>query len=134
MADLASHDWMEDPLFDSAIVRHGFVSYMRDYDVIVDVPAAKPDGTGSYIRGRYRYRFTHCVEAHVATCVRPDTWTRSWTDEFTSHAAWEAADAPAGFVWGVEWADAYPGASRVAESLRAATWGERLGKTMHEIE
>jgi hypothetical protein len=45
---------------------------MRDYDVIIEVPAIRPDGSGSYIEGRYRYRFTHCVEAAVKTKVPPD--------------------------------------------------------------
>jgi hypothetical protein len=42
MTALGDHDWDEDRLFDSAIVRHGFAPYMRDYDVIIEVPAAKP--------------------------------------------------------------------------------------------
>ena len=50
----------------------GFTAYMRDYDVIIEVPAIRPDGSGSYIEGRYRYRFTHCVEAAVKTKVPPD--------------------------------------------------------------
>jgi hypothetical protein len=132
--DLRHHDWGSDPLFDSAIVGHGFAPYMRDYDVIVEVPAAKPDGTGSYIRARYRYRFTHCVVVTTETGVRPETWTESWGDEFKSYAAWEAAGTPSGFVWGVEWADAYPGASTVIDSPRAAEWSDRLGRAMHEVE
>lgn len=67
--DLRQHDWTSDRLVDSVIIEHGFARYLRDYDVVVDVPAAKPDGTASYISGRYRYRFTHCVEAHVETQV-----------------------------------------------------------------
>jgi hypothetical protein len=134
MADLGTHDWGADPLFDSAVVRHGFTPYMRDYDVIVEVPAAKPDGSGSYIEGQYRYRFTHCVEAHVETTVKPDAWRFSWTDEFTNYSAWERAGSPGGFVWGVEFSDAYPGASLVADSQRAAEWSEKLDRAMYEIE
>jgi hypothetical protein len=33
-------------------MRHGFTAYMRDYDVIIEVPAIRPDGSGSYIEGR----------------------------------------------------------------------------------
>ncbi len=134
MPDLRDYEWGSGPLFDSAIIGHGFAPYMRDYDVIVEVPAAKPDGTGSYIEGRYRYRFTHCVAAAAETAVPSKTWTRSWADEFTSYAAWEAAGSPDGFVWGVEWADAYPGASTVIDSARAAEWSHRLGRAMHEVE
>jgi hypothetical protein len=120
-------------LFDSPITQHGFASFMRDYDVVIDVPAVKPDASGSYIIGQYRYRFTHCVEANIETAIPPETWRRSWSDEFTDYAAWEAAGNPSGFVWGVKWADAYPGASYVAQSSRAAAWTEKLGRTMHEI-
>jgi hypothetical protein len=31
MPDLTTHAWADDPLFDIAIVRHGFAPYMRDY-------------------------------------------------------------------------------------------------------
>jgi hypothetical protein len=67
---------------------------MRDYDVIVEVPAAKPDGSGSYIEGQYRYRFTHCVEVHVGTIVKPDAWKLSWTDECSRGTMPESAAAP----------------------------------------
>ena len=133
MPDLAALDWANDALFDSAIVRHGFTPYMRDYDLIVEVPAAKPDRSGSYIESQYRYRFTHCVEAHVEKTLRPHVWSYSWTDDFTTYTGWEAAGSPNGFVWGVEFSDAYPGASRVAESPRAEAWGTKVGRDMHEV-
>lgn len=65
--------------------------------------------------------------------MQPETWLRSWGDEFISYPAWEEAGAPAGFVWGVEWADAYPGPSLDASSSSAAKWVERLGRPVHEI-
>jgi hypothetical protein len=42
-------------LIDQAVVQHGFARSSRDYDLLVEVSAAKPDGSGSYIPGRYRY-------------------------------------------------------------------------------
>ncbi len=131
--DLRRHDWASDPIFDSGIMRHGFSSYMRDYDVIAEVPALRPDGSGSYIEERYRYRFTHCVEASVQTKVPPDTWQKSWSDEFIEYAAWQAAGEPDGFVWGMEWAEAYPGVEYVQSSEAAAAWSQKLGKQMHGI-
>ncbi len=38
------------PLFDSAIIEHHFTSYMRDYDLIIDVAAATPNGRGPISR------------------------------------------------------------------------------------
>jgi hypothetical protein len=84
MTVLRNHDWGEDRLVDSAIVRHGFAPYMRDYDVIIEVSAAKPGGSGSYIEGRYRYRFTHCVEARVETDVPPRGTARGRRSSLTT--------------------------------------------------
>lgn len=141
-----------DELFlDSAIIFHGYAPYLRDYDVVVDVPAALPpgipvvrqttastviplgDSAGSYIMGRYRYRFTHSPEVHVTSRVSDDTWRRSWDDLFTDYETWETAGNPEGFVWGVSWAVAYPGLEYVGGSELAASWAERLGREMHEI-
>lgn len=120
-------------LFDSGIVSHGFASFLRDYDVVIEVPTAKPDGSGSYIMGRFRYRFTHCPEAHANSTVDPETWRMSWDDLFTDYQAWEGAGAPAGYVWGVRYAAAYPGMSYVDHSASARQWTEQLNREMHEV-
>lgn len=133
MIDLAAHDWSTDPLLNAGVIRHGFTSYMRDYDVIVEVSAPKPDDSGSYIASRLRYRFTHCVEAHVETTVTPDSWRKSWGDEFIDYEEWVAADKPNGYVWGVNWSEAYPGPSCVDASARAGRWTNKLEQPMHEI-
>jgi hypothetical protein len=133
MADLRTHDWVADPIFDSAIKSHGFTPYMRDYDVVIEVPALRPDGRSSYIEGRYRYRFTHCVEAMIKSSVPPEAWRTSWSDEFISYSAWQQAGEPSGFVWGVEWADAYPGVERLEATDAVAAWTDELGKPMHGI-
>jgi len=119
--------------FDSAILSHGFSPFMRDYDVVIDVPALKPDGSGSYVEGRYRYRFTHCPEAHVGSTVAPQSWRDSWDEHFVDFAAWEQAGQPSGFVWGTNWADAYPGFSYVENSERASKWAGQLDREMHEL-
>jgi hypothetical protein len=55
-------------LLDSALIEHRYAPHLRDYEVTIDVPAAKHDGGGeSYFEGRYVYRFTHCPEVHVTT-------------------------------------------------------------------
>lgn len=129
----------DERFLDSAVVSHGFTSYSRDYDVVIETPAALPPGvpigdtTGSYLEGRYRYRFTHCMEAHLTTAVRDDVWQESWDEVFTNSVAWQAAGSPDGFVWGVDYADAYPGLSYVTESARASLWTGRLAREMHEI-
>ena len=120
--------------FDSAIVEHRFVPYLRDYDVLIDVPAARPNGRGSYIEGRYRYRFTHCPIAQVATAVRDEVWRVSWADLFTDYGAWERAGTPDGYVWGVCYSEAYPGLTYIADSRLAREWSARFGYPMHEVQ
>jgi hypothetical protein len=125
--------------FDSGIVAHGYAPHLRDYDVVIDVSAALPPGlpigdtVGSYIMGRFRYRFTHCPESHVISSVDDDSWRQSWADVFIDFEEWEAADNPEGFVWGVKSAASYPGLSYVTDSSLAASWAERLGHEMHEV-
>jgi hypothetical protein len=119
--------------FDSAIVSHGFAAFLRDYDVIIEVSATKPDGTGNYVEGRYRYRFTHCVEAIARTTVTPESWQTSWDELFTDRRAWEHAGSPDGYVWAVEWAEAGPGMSYVENSQRVQHWTELLAHEMHEV-
>jgi len=119
-------------LFNQPVVRHGFATSNRDYDVLVDVTAAKPDGTGSYIAGRHRYRFTHCVLAETRTAVPAATRRESWDDAYTDYEAWERAGNPPGFG-GVNWADAYPGLRYVGDSAEAQRWSEDLGRRLHEV-
>ena len=121
------------PMFDMAIVEHHFTPYMRDYDIIVDVTAAVPGEQRSYIEGRYRYRFTHCVVSEVTTAIRDEVWGRSWGDGLLDYQEWVAADQPDGYVWGVCWMLAYPGLAYVSGSAAARDWGERLGHQMHEV-
>ena len=122
------------PLFDNAIVAHGFVPYMRDYELTVIATASTPGpGARSYQEGRYRFLFTHCVVADVETAVRDAVWPQSWDDVFTDYAAWERAGAPAGYVWGVNDMAAYPGAVYLPDSPRAAGWTRRVGHPMHEV-
>lgn len=120
------------PLFDSNIIAHHFTPYLRDYDLLIEVPAGAPGGQ-SYIEGRYRYRFTHCVVAHVTTTIPDDVWRQSWDAAFTVYDTWEAAGQPSGFVWGTCVAHAYPGLRYVADSTTADEWSRRLQHPMHEV-
>ena len=120
-------------MFGNAIVEHHFTPYMRDYDIVVEVTAAVPDGSRSYVASRYLYRFTHCVMAHISSSLSEETWRDSWSDGFINFENWEKAGAPSGYVWGVCWSEAYPGLSYVENSEFAREWSKRLGKTMHEV-
>jgi hypothetical protein len=121
------------PISDSAIIEHHYTPYLRDYDVFVEVTAALPHGNGSYIEGRYRYRFTHCVTAEVTTAVSAGIWRKSWDNVFIDYEAWQKAGEPDGYVWGVCYSDATPGLRYLEGSKAVQDWSRRLGKEMHEI-
>jgi len=121
------------PMFDMAIVGHGFTPYMRDYDVLVDVVGPEPSGSGSQVIGRCRYRFTHCVLAEVTTAVQDDVWRKSWQHTFIDYEDWLVSGEPDGYVWGVQWMNAYPGLTYLSDSAAAREWSERLASPMHEV-
>ena len=122
----------ENPLLDVAILSHGFASYMRDYDVLIEAMWGEKEWGDK--RGRYLCRFTHCPEAHVVTSVSDGAWCQSWDDTFIDYVEWQKNGEPEGYVWGVCWSMAYPGLRYIENSQLAARWSERHGKEMHEAE
>jgi hypothetical protein len=125
------------PLFDQSITDHGFTPYLRDYDVIVDRIGSVPEVLRrtdhySYVVARYRYRFTHCVSAIFETRLSDEIWRVSWEDHFIGMEEWRRAGEPEGFIFGVCWADAYPGGHLVQDSELARDWSQRLAQPMHE--
>lgn len=113
-------------LFDLPILSHGFAPYQRDYLIESEI------GGQSESRGRYLFTFTHCPIANLSTTVPDATWKLSWDDRFIDYQRWLASGEPDGYVWGVNWAMAYPGPTYVEGSHLAAEWGDRLGRAMHE--
>jgi hypothetical protein len=113
---------LQEPLFDSAIVRHGFAPFFRDYDLVACIK-----------EHQFLYRFSHCTAAWITTAVADSLWRESWDDIYIDHAAWERAGAPSGYVWGVYYLLAYPGATYVENSELASDWSRKLGKQMHEV-
>jgi hypothetical protein len=114
---------LQDILFDAAIIRHGFVPYLRDYEILLQI-----------LEQQLVFRFSHCVSATIETSVSDKAWRESWDDLFTNNEAWEKAGAPEGYLWAVAYASAYPGPSFVEETERAHTWSQRLGKQMWEVK
>jgi len=117
----------EFPIFDVAVLGHGFVSHGRDYLILTETNWL--DGKAE----RYEYRFSHVAAQSLETRVGDDVWLRSWEDVFTDYVAWEQAGHPGGYVWGTCWSLAYPGQTVTATSPRAKDWSERLGHPMVEV-
>ena len=114
----------EHDLFDNALISHGFADYMRDYQLVVD-NIVRPDEAGMY-----QYLFKYCVEAHIETAVT--AWRGSLDDRLLDPEQ-AARDGVEGYVWGVRWADLYPGWTLVDPSVKAQSWQERLGIDLHEV-
>lgn len=114
--------------FDAAIIRHGFVDYMRDYELIVGARNGPPN------TDVHRYLFVGCVEAAYETALSPESFVGSLPDDFVlSGPDYPDKDDPRGFIWGVRWAGVYPGLAYLPDGERAKEWSTRLGRLMHEI-
>lgn len=112
-------EWL--PEFDFGVMRHGFAPHGRDYILIVQAA------------GTYELILSHVVELHYETRVHDDVWLKSWDDQLTDYATWEAAGNPEGYVWGTNWSLAYPGLETPEDDATAARWSERLGKPMYAM-
>ena len=114
--------------FDAAILRHGFVDYMRDYELIVGARDGAPWDD------LHLYHFVGCVEAAYRTRLRPSTFAESLSDEFVyAGPDYPEQDDPNGFIWGVRYSTAYPGLTYVEQGERAQHWSAQLGRLMHEV-
>lgn len=114
--------------FDAAILRHGFTDYMRDYEIIVGARNGPPN------TDVHKYQFIGCVEAQYQTLLRSDTFSKSLPDDFVySGPDYPDKDDPDGFIWGVRFAEAYPGLMYLDDGERAAYWFSVMGRKMHEV-
>jgi len=118
---------MREDFYDAAIVRHGFTDYIRDYEIIV------AGRNGPPMTDVHKFQFIGCVEAHYQTKLR-EVFARSLPDEFVySGPDYPDKDDPYGFIWGVRFADAYPGLAYLENGERAEYWSHLMGRKMHEI-
>lgn len=116
-----------DEIFDQALVHHGFVDYMRDYELIVHCTAGPRTGVAPTFE---RLLFTYCVSVSVTTALLADVWARSLDDRLIDYATGVDLD---GYVWGVKWQALYPGARVIAESAAARRWSAAVGIEFHEV-
>ena len=110
---------------DFAVLAHGWAPHGRDYVFHVENCLGSDPG-------QHCLTFTHCVRLDYETRVGPKIWHRSWTDEFTDYQRWEQAGEPAGYVWGTNWSNAYPGLTAVKESPLSREWTALLQQDMFE--
>jgi len=116
-----------DDVFDEAIVFHGFATYMRDYEVVIETSAAPSTG----IPTRFlRFLFVNCVRADVTTALSPAGWAGSLDERLIDAATGIDLD---GYVWGVKWQALYPGFAFVPDSGLARSWSADVGIPFHEV-
>jgi hypothetical protein len=114
------------PKLDFAVLAHGWARHGRDYLWIVeDCLGGDP--------GQHEITLTHCVHLDYESRVRDSIWAKSWSDDFIDYQRWQQAGEPAGYVWGTNWSNAYPGVEVIEDSETARQWIERLGYQMYEL-
>lgn len=113
---------------DAAVLRHGWVDYMRDYELLIGTVRGPADPD------IHRYHFVGCAEATCQTALSPSTFSESLADDFVfAGPDHPEREEPDGFIWGVRWAAAYPGLSYIEGGQRATYWSDLLGRPMHEV-
>ncbi|MBC3540839.1 hypothetical protein ACFSC6_22130 [Rufibacter sediminis] len=117
-----------DDFIDGAILSHGFLPYKRDYFFHIETLWREP------LAGQYLLVFRHCYEMNFQIITGGETLLQSWDDCFTNMEEYEKAGEPEGYVWGTNWANAYPGFSVLENSRRAQDWALKLSKPMQEVQ
>ncbi|GAA3222426.1 hypothetical protein [Actinocorallia longicatena] len=125
--DVVALEQALEDVFDHAVIHHGFVDYMRDYELIVYATA---DPRTGILPVHLRYLFRYCVEARCVSTIAKSTWRDSLDERLIDHETGQDLD---GYVWGVKWHGLYPGAAIVEDSPAAAAWAEEVGIDFHEV-
>ncbi len=121
-----------DDVLDQAVLFHGFTDYMRDYEMVIDLPAGPTSGIP---HERRRYLFKYCVHAVVESTLGDDTWKASWDDRFIDVASGQKLyETAPGYVWGVKWQLLYPGLRLITPSPDAERWSRKLDRQFYQAE
>lgn len=116
-----------DDIIDVAIISHGFMPYKRDYFFHIET-MWKDNYAGQYL-----ILFKHCYDLSYQTIADENILLQSWDECFIDFEEFKRAGEPEGYVWGTNWANAYPGFSNMENSPNATKWSERLKKEMKEL-
>lgn len=120
-----------DEVFDQAVLFHGFTDYMRDYEMIIDLPSGPASGIP---HERRRYLFKYCVHAVVESKLG-DTWKASWDDRLIDYDSGRVLyETAPGYVWGVKWQALYPGLRLITPSTDAERWSRQLERPFFKAE
>jgi len=91
---------LENDPYDQAITRHGILDYIRDYEVTAYL-------CGDSYDLELQYVFKGCIKVDYKSKVDPKYF--SMDDRLLALSRQGEPGYPEGFVWGVKYADVYPG-------------------------
>ncbi|MET9840388.1 hypothetical protein ABZZ01_21750 [Streptomyces virginiae] len=109
---------------EALVVHHGYTTYMRDYEVIINVWNG-PESPSTYVR----YLFRYCVEARCETFLPMETWQASLDDRLLDR---DNESGPGEYVWGANYHELY-GAELRPKSEAASRWSKAVGIDFHEV-
>ncbi len=116
-----------DEISDQGLISHGFVDYIRDYEIRI---LAVADPITGVPPTDVRWLFKYCVQAEVTSTLSGEGWRASLDDRLLDPTWAYPHDA---YVWGARWQTLWL-ARLIAESPRAKTWAEKVGFDIHEAQ
>ena len=111
-------------LFDQAIIRHGMLEHIRDYELIGFL-------VGQYEELEVRYVFKGCLRVNFVNIVEPKSF--SMDDRLLEMSRQHEPEYPEGFVWGVNYATVYPGWNLTEDSPELAELERKYGLDLCQI-
>jgi hypothetical protein len=113
-------------IFDVAILRHGFSEYNRDYDFVFEVDSSADSG-------QFLLRFKHVYKLSYVTSLTTEALKVSTNDNFTDYKKWQETGEKEGFVWGVNYALAYPGFTMLDNYAKGRQLDQGFGFEMFNV-
>ena len=111
-------------LFDQAIIRHGILDVIRDYEVIGYLSGLDFDSEVQYV-------FKGCIKIDYKVKVAPENY--SMDDRLLDLDRQIEPDYPAGFVWGAKHAVVYPGWTLTDNTDELNNLGKMYGLKFYQI-
>ena len=112
-------------LYDQAIIRHGMLDNIRDYELIGFL-------NGQFDELEVRYVFKGCLRVDFVNVVEPQYFLMD--DRLLDLNRQHEPDFPEGFVWGVNHATVYPGWKLTENSNELTELEQKYGFDLYQID
>jgi len=112
-------------LSDQAIIRHGMLDHIRDYELIGQV-------NGQLVEQEVRFVFKASIKVEFQNIVEPRHYLLD--DRLLDMSRQHESDYPSGFVWGVNYATVYSGWSLIENTLELSELSQQYGFKLYRIE